>query len=130
MNSERTNLRRDHERTDWNLNYPLWGGITLVIAVAVILAGSWWIFRDFQRSAASRVLGTALAQPVLPPEPRLQISPSADWAEMFARERAILHSYGWVDRSRGIVHIPIERAMEMIAQHGLPTPNSEGGNTK
>jgi hypothetical protein len=130
MNSDSENPRRDHERTDWNLNYVLWGGITLVIAVAIVLAGSWWIFRNFQKSAASRVSGTALAQPILPPEPRLQISPSADWAEMLAREQAILHSYGWVDRSRGIVHIPIEREMEMIAQRGLPAPKSEGGNTK
>lgn len=130
MSSGERHPRRDHERTDWNLNYVMVAVITMVISVAIILAGSWWIFLDFQKSAASRVLGTALDKPRLPPEPRLQTSPSEDWAEMLAREQAVLHSYGWVDRPRGIVHIPIKREMEMIAQRGLPTPKSEGGNTK
>ena len=35
------------------------------------------------------------------------------------RDRERLSSYGWVDRSRGVVHIPIERAMAMVAKEGL-----------
>jgi hypothetical protein len=35
---------------------------------------------------------------------------------MLKREQAILNTYRWIDRSQGIVHIPIERAMELIAQ--------------
>jgi hypothetical protein len=31
------------------------------------------------------------------------------------QQRAVLESYGWVDRARGVVHIPIARAMEMVA---------------
>lgn len=31
-----------------------------------------------------------------------------------------LSTYGWVDRSAGSVHIPIERAIELTAQRGLP----------
>ena len=130
MNAKEKEPRHDHERSDWNLNFVVWGGITLVIAVTVILAGSWWIFRNFQRSAANRVMGTAQVQPVLPPEPRLQISPSADWKLMYEQERAALHSYGWVDRSRGIVRIPIDREMELIAQRGFPAAKAEGGNAK
>ena len=37
-----------------------------------------------------------------------------------AREEIELHSYGWVNRSSGIVRIPIERAMELLLQKGLP----------
>jgi hypothetical protein len=36
-------------------------------------------------------------------------------------EEQVLHSYGWVDPKAGVVHIPIERAMQIIAQQGLPT---------
>ncbi len=121
--------RRGHERSDWNLNWVLGGGITLVISVALMLIGSWWVFRVFQYSAASRQLGTVAAH-VLPPEPRLQVSPTADWDQMLRREQATLHSYGWVDRSRGIVRIPIEREMEMIAQHGFPATKTSGGKTR
>ncbi|MEZ4616096.1 MAG: hypothetical protein R2867_11425 [Caldilineaceae bacterium] len=31
-----------------------------------------------------------------------------------------LHSYGWIDQEAGTVHIPIERAMELVVSEGLP----------
>jgi hypothetical protein len=130
MSSRENQPRNDHERSDWNLNYVLWGGIALVVAVILMLTASWWIFRQFESTAGERVLGTALGPPIVPPEPRLQISPDADWAEMLEKERAILHSYGWVDRSRGIVRIPIERQMEIIAERGFPAAKTEGGTAK
>jgi hypothetical protein len=55
------------------------------------------------------------------PEPRLQVSPPLDLKEMRAREQAELNSYGWVDKKFGVVRIPIDKAMETIAQKGLPT---------
>jgi hypothetical protein len=37
------------------------------------------------------------------------------------REKANeLYSYGWVDEKAGTVHIPIDRAMDLIVQRGLP----------
>jgi hypothetical protein len=33
---------------------------------------------------------------------------------------ARLNSYGWVDRARGIAHIPIDKAMEMVANGASP----------
>jgi len=43
-----------------------------------------------------------------------------------------LHSYGWVDEKAGVAHIPIERAMELIAQRGLPVrqQGAEAGAAK
>jgi hypothetical protein len=35
-----------------------------------------------------------------------------------------LNSYGWVDRNAGIVHLPIDRAMELVAQGVRPTPDT------
>jgi hypothetical protein len=32
-----------------------------------------------------------------------------------------LTTYGWVDRNAGKVHIPIERAIQLTAERGLPT---------
>lgn len=32
-----------------------------------------------------------------------------------------LHSYRWIDRQNGVVGIPIERAMQLIAARGLPS---------
>jgi hypothetical protein len=37
-----------------------------------------------------------------------------------AERAARLNGYGWTDRSKGIVHIPIERALEEAASGTLP----------
>ncbi|HVV61500.1 MAG TPA: hypothetical protein VHD14_07060 [Pseudolabrys sp.] len=56
----------------------------------------------------------------VPPQPRLQVDPKADLAQLRAREDARLSTYGWTDRDRKIAHIPIDRAMALIVQRGLP----------
>ncbi len=56
----------------------------------------------------------------LPPEPRLQTNPREDLRDLRAQEDAILNSYGWVDRAAGSVHIPIDRAMEIVLERGIP----------
>ena len=38
----------------------------------------------------------------------------------FQAEEAALNSYGWVDKDAGIVKIPVDRAMEILAKKGLP----------
>jgi hypothetical protein len=55
------------------------------------------------------------------PTPRLQTDDgNQDIATLHEREDLLLGHYSWVDRSQGKVRIPIERAMELIAQRGLP----------
>src|SRR5208282_3223891 len=54
------------------------------------------------------------------PTPRLLIDDgNQDVADVHAREDLLLSNYSWVDQSKGTVRIPIERAMELIAQRGL-----------
>jgi len=55
------------------------------------------------------------------PSPRLQTDDgNQEIADMHAREDLLLEHYSWVDKGQGKVRIPIERAMELIAQRGLP----------
>jgi hypothetical protein len=55
------------------------------------------------------------------PTPRVQFDDGdQDIADLHAREDLLLSNYTWVDESKGTVRIPIERAMELIAQRGLP----------
>ena len=56
--------------------------------------------------------------------PRLQVSPPADLEAFRAREQAELHSYGWANKTSGLVRIPIEQAMELLLQKGLPVRRS------
>ncbi len=49
-----------------------------------------------------------------------------DVADLHAREDLLLENYSWVDPSHTKVRIPIERAMELIAQRGLPVAPRHG----
>lgn len=55
-----------------------------------------------------------------PPAPRLQVAPAADLGRLRAREDTLLHDYAWADRGAGVVRIPIEHAIELLAARGLP----------
>jgi hypothetical protein len=55
------------------------------------------------------------------PTPRLQLDDgNQEIADLHAKEDLLLENYSWADKSQGKVRIPIERAMELIAQRGLP----------
>jgi hypothetical protein len=55
------------------------------------------------------------------PQPRLETNERIELNGFRLAEEQQLHSYGWVDKDAGVVHIPIETAMQMLVQHGLPT---------
>jgi len=68
-------------------------------------------------------------QPLLQPFPRragttdmppYQSTPVTDLSELRANEDKVLHSYGWVDRQKGVVRVPIDVAMRLAVQRGLP----------
>lgn len=59
------------------------------------------------------------------PEPKLQVRPRDDLKALRAEEDALLDHYGWVDRKSGVVRIPIERAIELTAERGLPARREE-----
>ncbi|HEX4347438.1 MAG TPA: hypothetical protein VHZ73_07685 [Vicinamibacterales bacterium] len=56
----------------------------------------------------------------LPPEPRLQTNPRGDLRELRDQEDDLLTKYRWVDKSAGVVRVPIDRAMQLTLERGLP----------
>ncbi len=55
------------------------------------------------------------------PTPRLQVDDGyQEIADMHTKEDLLLDNYTWADQQKGVVRIPIDRAMELVAQHGLP----------
>ena len=99
--------------------------VVLIVAGVVIHGAVWVMYRYFEKQASQPAtvefpLATnALRR--LPPEPRLQIDPRDDLSNMRQAEEQVLNSYGWVDRNGGIVRIPIDQAMKLIVERGLPT---------
>jgi hypothetical protein len=64
----------------------------------------------------------------IPPGPRLQPVPPRDMAELRARDRAALTTYGWVDESAGIARIPVDRAIDILADEAAEERAKEKTN--
>jgi hypothetical protein len=75
---------------------------------------------------ASRMESPAQDARQLPPEPRLEETPARDLDEMRRAENKIQTTYGWLDESAGIVRLPIDRAMDLVVQRGLPARAEAG----
>ena len=54
------------------------------------------------------------------PKPRLQRDDVGEMHDQLYDEESRLQSYGWVDQDAGQARIPVSRAMELIAERGLP----------
>lgn len=63
--------------------------------------------------------GVNRKQLVVPPAPLLQTDPPSELKAFRAEEEARLDSYGWVDRQRSVVRIPIEQTMKELAAKGI-----------
>jgi hypothetical protein len=113
-----------HEPTDADWHAITKFGIALALTVMVVQLALWWMFDHFSSRAArlSPPVPALIKEqaPKEPPEPRLQGNPRLDLTKMRANEDSVLHHYGWVDPERGVVRIPIERALELAAMRGLP----------
>jgi hypothetical protein len=113
---------------DDELNYRAIWKFTIFIAavtlVAIVLM--WGLSSALKKDIAERqppppVLAGARTQP-LPPAPRLEENPPKDLAELRARENAVLESYAWVDKQKGTAQIPVDRAIDILSERGLPVP--------
>ena len=123
-----------HELSDLNPKKILWFGAGLALVIATVALVTYGLFHYFYRSETrSRPAPSPLSYGVEPPpEPRLLTKPGADLAAMRAEEDQILSGYGWIDRDRDIVRVPIDRAITLLAQKGLPTRTQagDGGQTR
>jgi hypothetical protein len=109
------------ETTDFNLRYIVYFAVALLVGLAVVLAGATWVFKTFIKRDEREQVVRSEVQPVQvgPREPRLQIDPEQENQQYLAEQRRTLSTFGWVDRGNGIARIPIDRAMDIVAQERL-----------
>jgi hypothetical protein len=93
--------------------------VSLLGSLVLILFVVWGLWAGFTRV----LIRTEAPWPWVsqaPPEPRIQADPRLDLWRLRAREDAVLSSYGWLDQQAGTVRIPISRALDLLAERGLP----------
>jgi hypothetical protein len=100
-------------------------GIALVLLSIVALGGLFALFRYFEQAAGGPLPPVSRRYQVdarqRPPAPQLEETPILDLARERAAEDKLLNSYGWVDRASGTVRLPIDRAIDLLAERGLPS---------
>lgn len=96
--------------------------VILTVAAMLLVAA---LFKLLERgatrtdAAAVDAAGLERREHRAPPQPRLQVNAARHLREFRSAEEERLGSYGWADRTSGMVHIPIERAMDLIARRGV-----------
>ena len=119
-----------HEESDINLRGVLGFGLGLFVVAVVVHLVIWGMFSYFNAREARHVepeYPLAITQAAkTPPEPRLQVNPRQDLRDLRDQEDQILGSYGWVDKNAGTVRIPIDEAIRLTLQRGLPARQENG----
>jgi hypothetical protein len=123
-----------HEESDVNILgiFAFAAGLLatgIFIHLMVWLLFSYLSTREAAKTAPQFPLAATQEQR-LPPEPRLQTNPRQDLQDLRAQEDELLNSYRWVDQNAGIVRIPIDEAIRLTLQRGLPARAANQDVTK
>jgi hypothetical protein len=123
-----------YEKSDVHSAKVVRAGVGILVVLAVFFALMWMlqgVLLRFEQNAQvpPHPLASTLAR-TEPPLPRLQPNPRADLLALRAQEEAVLETYAWIDKGRGTVRVPIERAMELLAQRGLPARAAAPGEAR
>jgi hypothetical protein len=106
-------------------------GIALFVSIAIVLIFAGWSFYRFAgKVSRTEAPAPRLSRAELPPEPRLQVNPQQDLRRMREQENQHLNTYRWTNRPEGRISVPIDRALDYVARHGLPGTRAEAGAGK
>ena len=115
-----------YETSDISVRGIAWLGLGFVILSIVGALVLWFGYNALASLLTPAPAASPLATiPQVAPGPQLQLSPPADMQKLLANEQKLLTQYAWVNQQQGVVRIPIDQAMKLILQRGLPTrPNA------
>jgi hypothetical protein len=112
-----------HEVKDASVHPIVITGAALAVVVALVGLIVYGMFRYLASRPVSRGVSNPMAetnQQQVPPEPRVDDHPQMELQQLRDEEDHLLSTYGWVDKEKGIVRIPIDRAMELQLRRGFP----------
>lgn len=121
MSRHRNAAQRGHEHSDVAVGPIVKYALILALGTAASMAAMALLLHGLggaPAEAAGAVHPLAATRPQFP-QPRLQTDPLGDLERHRAWEDQILQSHAWIDRERGLVRLPAERALAIVAQRGL-----------
>ena len=116
-----------HETRDAGISPIVLVGAGLAITLALVGLMVYGVFRYLlvRPSTVFHSNPMTVLDPQIPPLPRIDEHPAIEIKKLRADEDHTLSTYGWIDKKAGVVHIPIERAMELQLQRGFPARKEE-----
>lgn len=126
-------MRKDqggYERTDADAGGTYKAGLAMLAAMVLTALAVVPMFRLLSKRESQAqpppagAVKTEMSEPVQS-FPKLVTSEPQALAEFRASEEALLTSYGWVEKDKGLARIPIEHAMRIVAAQGLPKFEAE-----
>ena len=123
---------RGYETRDANTRGVLVFLAGLFVVLNLVLFGTWRLFRHYSVADRSPAPASYFAdERQIPAAPDLEINGREDFLNTYAKQQQELETYAWQDRKAGIVRIPIERAMDLLLEKGLPVmpPGTEAQST-
>ena len=100
------------------------GVLICTIGIVCVLYLLFSYMRNLKAQESPPTSPTARRVYQLPPEPRIQESPAFDYESMHDEAEWELNHYQWIDKQKGTVAIPIDRAIDILSKRGIP-PSSE-----
>lgn len=115
-----------YEVRDADLRALLKFGFWLAVLLAVTLVSMRFVFGYLDKLTPLGPKASPFANSrEIPSEPLLQANPHEDLVSFCAEQRQQVDSYAWLNKAGGIVQIPIDRAMDLALQHGLPARSEQ-----
>jgi hypothetical protein len=113
---------KGHEKKDADVTTIVLIAVGTLLLVLLVQLTVWMTLRHLRLNRAEKEQGAALVTERLKqfPDPRLQIDPALDLAKVRASDLRDLDTFAWIDRKAGVFRIPIERAMQLLSERGLP----------
>jgi hypothetical protein len=111
------------EKTDVDAGGLLKAGFVIVAVTVAVVFFLYWLYFVFVRQEAARQPPPPVLKPersvLAPPPPHLQTLPTLDLNTFRKQEDHVLGTYGWVDKEKDVVRIPIEDAMKLVVSRGV-----------
>ena len=125
--------RAGHEESDINV----WAVGKFAVALVLVAVAALFLLFGLFRYLLSREGGppvgrsqVAATQPAKAfPQPQVEANERQDLKSIRAAEDQVLNGYAWMDPEKGVVRIPISRAIDLLAERGLPA-RAQAGEVK
>lgn len=127
--SQPNNPEIQYEKTDAGVRPLYWFLVWITVLTVVTAVLSWYGFvklKDWNGRSGEAAAMADTSSNRQPPEPRLQTREPLDYDAYKSVETEKLTSYGIVDRDTGVFHIPIDEAMRLVVERGLPSSAPAG----